>query len=105
MDNFGEEPLPEDDDAFIDYLIEVGILEEEGLDEDGEITYVYNFEIMKVLMPEMYEEIMDGLNQNLIALFEQDLISVEYDENLVAHISATEEGMEYFRSRYEGNLD
>ena len=97
MDNFEEYIEFEDDGVFVDYLIEIGILEEEGFDEDGEVTYVYNFEKMKELMPELYEEIMDGLNENLMVLFEQDLIQVEYDENLRAHISPTDSGLEYFK--------
>jgi hypothetical protein len=101
MDNFEEYVEFEDEDAFVDYLIEIGILEEDGFDEDGEVTYVYNFEKMKDLMPELYEEIMDNLNESLMVLFEQDLIKVEYDEDLRAHISATDEGMEYFKFKYD----
>jgi hypothetical protein len=100
MDNFEEHIEFEDEDSFVDYLIEMCILEEEGFDENGEITYVYNFEKMKELMPDLYNEIMDGLNENLMILFEQDLIKVEYDEELRAHISPTDEGMEYFKLKY-----
>jgi hypothetical protein len=100
MDDFEEYVEFEDENAFVDYLIEIGILEEEGFDEDGEVTYVYNFEKMKDLMPELYDEIMNGLNENLMILFEQDLIKVEYDEELRAHISPTDEGMEYFKLKY-----
>ena len=100
MDNFEEYVEFEDEDAFVDYLIDIGILEEDGFDENGDVTYVYNFEKMKDLMPELYDEIMDGLNENLMILFEHDLIKVEYDEELRAHISATDEGMEYFKLKY-----
>ena len=99
MDKFDNSEF-EDEDSFVDYLIEMCILEEEGFDENGEITYVYNFEKMKELMPDLYNEIMDGLNENLMILFEQDLIKVEYDEELRAHISPTDEGMEYFKLKY-----
>ena len=100
MDNYEEYIEFEEENAFVDYLIEIGILEEEGFDEDGEVTYTYNFEKMKELMPDLYKEIMDGLNENLMVLFEQDLIKVEYDEELRAHISPTDEGMEYFKLKY-----
>lgn len=100
MDNYEEYIEFEEENAFVDYLIEIGILEEEGFDEDGEVTYTYNFEKMKELMPDLYKEIMDGLNENLMVLFEQDLIKVEYDEELHAHISPTDEGMEYFKLKY-----
>jgi hypothetical protein len=100
MDDFEEYVDFEDENAFVDYLIEIGILEEEGFDEDGEVTYVYNFEKMKDLMPDLYNEIMDGLNENLMVLFEHELIKVEYDEELHAHISPTDQGIEYFKSKY-----
>jgi hypothetical protein len=100
MDDFEEYVDFEDENAFVDYLIEIGILEEEGFDENGEVTYVYNFEKMKDLMPDLYNEIMDGLNENLMVLFEHELIKVEYDEELRAHISPTDEGMEYFKLKY-----
>lgn len=96
MDAF--EPMdPDDEDAFVDSLIEIGILEEDGFDEFGEVTYVYNFALMKALMPEMYEEIMQGVNDGLMSLYEKGFVKVDYDENLTAHFSATEEGMEYFK--------
>jgi hypothetical protein len=92
------EPMdPDDEEAFVDYLIEVGILEEDGFDEDGELTYVYNFPLMKALMPEMYDEIMQGVNDGLMSLYEKGFVKVDYDENLTAHFSATDEGMEYFK--------
>ena len=100
MDDFEEYVEFEDEGAFVDYLIELGILEEEGFDENGEVTYTYNFEKMKELMPDLYNEIMDGLNENLLVLYEQELIKVEYDEELRAHISPTDQGMEYFKSKY-----
>lgn len=103
MDNFKEYVEFEDEDVFVDYLIKIGILEEDGFDEEGEVTYVYNFEKMKDLMPELYEEIMNNLNEGLMVLFEQDLIQVEYDEQLKAHISPTNSGLEYFKLKYEEN--
>lgn len=100
MDNFEEYIEFEDEGVFVDYLIEIGILEEDGFDEEGEVTYVYNFEKMKDLMPDLYEEIMNNLNEGLMVLFEQDLITVEYDEELKAHISPTNSGLEYFKFKY-----
>jgi len=86
-----------EEDDFVDYMIEVGILQEDGFDEDGEVTYTYNFELMKVLMPEMYDEIMAGITNNLMNLYELGLVNVDYDENLQAHFSASEEGKEFFK--------
>jgi len=88
----------DENDAFIEHLIEAGVLVEDGFDEDGEVTYTYNFELMKVLMPAMYDEIMIGINDNLVALYEMGFIKIEYNEDLKAVFSATEKGMMYFKS-------
>lgn len=101
-----DEPIDmefDDEDAFVDYLIEMCILQEEGFDEDGEVTYTYNFEVMKEVMPELYEEIMSGVNDNLMSLYELNLVKIEYDENLNAHFSATPEGMEFFSSKHQSD--
>lgn len=95
----------EDDDEFVEYLIEMCILEEEGFNEDGEVLYKYNFEKMKELMPELYAEIMEGVNEKMMELFELGLVTVEYDEDLVAHFAATPEGMEFFNQKYNSEDD
>lgn len=97
----------EDDDEFVEYLIEMCILEEQGFDEDGEILYTYNFERMKVLMPQLYEEIIGGVNDKMMTLFESGLVTVDYDTDLTARFSATPEGLEFFTKKYhsEGGLE
>ena len=98
MEDF--EYLSEDEiDDFVERMIEAGILVEDGFDEDGELTYTYNFELMKVLLPEMYEEIMTGINNNLINLYEMGFVKVEYNEDLRAVFSATEEGIAFFKDQ------
>lgn len=94
------EPLdPDETDLFVDWLIESGILVEDGFDADGELTYEYNFNLMKTQMPEMYEEMMAGINEGLMSLYEQGLVKIEYDEQLQAHFGATEEGMKFFKEK------
>lgn len=90
---------PDETDAFVDNMIEVGILIEDGFDEYEDVTYTYNFELMKVLMPDMYEEIMSGVNSNLISLYEMGFVKIEYNEELKAVFSATEKGMMYFKNQ------
>ncbi len=101
MDDMEDFEYLSDDEAddFVERMIEAGILIEDGFDEDGELTYTYNFELMKILLPEMYEEIMNGINDNLIDLYEMGLIKIEYNEDLKAVFSATEEGMIFFKDR------
>lgn len=87
----------EEENMFFERMSELGIIEEHGLDEFGEMTYVFNFPLMKEYFPEMYEEIMSELNGRLMDLYKQEYISIEYDENLKAHFSATEKGNQYFK--------
>jgi hypothetical protein len=89
----------EESNDFVERMIEAGILVEDGFDEDGELTYAYDFELMKVLLPEMYDEIMTGINNNLMDLYEMGFVKVEYNEDLKAIFSATEEGMTFFKNQ------
>ena len=98
MEDF--EYLSEDEaDDFVERMIEAGILVEDGFDEDGELTYTYNFELMKVLLPEMYDDIMAGINDNLISLYQMGYVKIEYNEDLKAVFSATEEGLTFFKDQ------
>jgi len=89
----------EESNDFVERMIEAGILVEDGFDEDGELTYAYDFELMKVLLPEMYDEIMTGINNNLMNLYEMGFVKVEYNEDLKAIFSATEEGFIFFKNQ------
>lgn len=103
MHSFGRDFEDEDDmDDYVDYLISEGILEEDGFDEDGDVTYTYNFEKMKEKDPDLYEIIMAEMNENLLRLYELGFVKVDYDENLQAHFSATEDGQEFFKKYREG---
>lgn len=95
----------ETEEDFEDFLIDMCIIEEAGLNDDGEVLYQYNFARLKELMPELYEEVMAGLNERMLGLFNEGLVSVDYDENLVAHFVATPEGMEYFNKLYGQDQD
>jgi hypothetical protein len=101
MEAFGSSFESDDEmDAYVDWLISEGILEEDGFDEDGELTYTYNFQKMKEINPELYEAVMSGINENLMHLYELGLVKVEYDENLQAHFSATDDGKAFFDGIY-----
>lgn len=98
MEDF--EYLSEDEsNDFVERMIEAGILVEDGFDEDGELTYTYNFELMKVLLPEMYDDIMASINDNLMNLYEMGFVKIEYNEDLKAVFSATEEGFTFFKDQ------
>jgi hypothetical protein len=47
----------------------------------------------------MYDEIMTGINDNLMGLYEMGFVKVEYNEDLKAVFSATEEGITFFKDQ------
>lgn len=79
----------EDNDLF-DYYMEIGAIELSGIDESGEIVFKVT-DRAKQLAPELWKAHADYVDQTLLDLYSKDLISVEYDENLQATISLTEE--------------
>lgn len=92
-------PLDEqEENQFFDRMMSLGIIEEHGLDENDEMTYTFNFQAMKEWLPEMYEEMMSEINDRLMILYEQNLVSIEYDETLKARFRATEKGNKYFKT-------
>lgn len=79
----------EDDDLF-QYYMEIGAIEISGVDEYGEIIFKIN-DKAEHLAPELWQSHKDYIDETLLDLYEKDLISVEYNENLEATITLTEE--------------
>jgi hypothetical protein len=82
-----------EDDEFerdLEHYIEIGAIEISGVDEYGEIIFKITDEA-KELAPELWQSHKDYIDQTLLDLYEKDLISVEYNENLEATITLTEE--------------
>jgi hypothetical protein len=79
----------EDNDLF-DYYIEIGAIELSGIDESGEIVFKVT-DKAKEIAPELWKAHADYVDEALLDLYSKDLISVEYNENLQATISLTEE--------------
>jgi hypothetical protein len=77
-------------DRDLEYYIEIGAIEISGVDEYGEIIFKITDEAEE-LAPELWQSHKDYIDQTLLDLYEKDLISVEYNENLEATITLTEE--------------
>lgn len=75
------------------YYLSIGAVELVGVDEDGEIIYEIT-EKAKTEAPELWEMHQEYVDEALIGLYEEGLLTVEYDDNLEAKISLTEEGFE-----------
>jgi len=82
---------------FLRFMEEDGVLEWVGMDDNGERTFVFNFERMHEVYPEVYNAIMDDLNEELITLYKLGFVDVEYDENLVPGFRITDEGKQYLK--------
>jgi len=78
-----------------DYIA-MGAIEIAGIDKEGEIVFQI-MEIAKDIAPELWQSHEDWVNAALLEMFEADLISVEYDENLEATINLSEEGYQIAR--------
>ena len=80
-----------DADMKLAHYLEIGAVELEGMDENGEMIFSIT-EKAKELAPELWEAHIEHIDESLIALYEMDLIEVEYDENLEAIIRIKPEG-------------
>lgn len=78
-------------DQNIEYLVEMGALVLYGMDGDEPI-YTMVPEVMKVVNPALYDAFIEEMDEALLSLYEQGLVAVEYDENLKAIFTLTDEG-------------
>lgn len=87
-----ESDMPMDDSADrLEYYLSIGAISLEGVDEDGEIIYAIT-EAAEELAPELWESHIEHIDQSLIKLYEEGLLSVEYNEDLEAKFTLSPEG-------------
>ena len=84
----------EDNDALekIQYYIEIGAIRLAGYNKEDEAIFELNEAVTKELAPELWEAHMEYVDHNLIELYEDGLMEIEYDENLEATMHFTKEG-------------
>jgi hypothetical protein len=82
----------DEDDSRLEYYLEIGAIEIAGMDESGEIIFAIT-EKAKDVAPELWEAHQTHVDEKLIELLKKGLIRVEYNENLEAMISMSEEGL------------
>jgi len=85
--------MSDEDYMQLEHYIEIGAIEVEGVDEDGELIFSIT-EIAKDVAPELWQAHSEYVDRSLIKLYEEGLINIEYDENLEATITVNEDGME-----------
>lgn len=92
FDEFFDDMTNEETELVIQYLVDRGAAEWNGMDQYGERMFRFNMDVLAEVMPELWQQVMEDVDQTLLKLFEAGLANVEYDENLEATISLTEEG-------------
>lgn len=92
FDDFFDELSPEETELIIEYLVEHGAAEWDGMDQYGERMFKFNMDKLGEVMPELYSQIMQDLDETLLSLFEKGLVNVDYNEDLEAYIHISEEG-------------
>lgn len=76
----------------LEYYLDIGAIELVGMDEDGEILYCVT-EKAEEIAPELLQAHQEFVDRTLLELYEKDLISIEYNEDLEAIISMSPEGL------------
>ena len=84
FNDFFEDGFEEETEEIIEYLVSQGAAEWDGMDEFGERTYKFNMDILKEIMPDLYNEIMLDVDNTMLGLFNDGLVDIEYDESLNA---------------------
>jgi hypothetical protein len=80
----------------LDHYIEIGAIEIVGVDESGEFILSIT-DAAKELAPELWAAHVKHIDDTLIGLYKKGLMQVDYDENLEATFSLSEEGMKAAR--------
>ena len=100
-DDFDEDDFDDQEDLAADqvigYLLSVGAAEWDGMDESGERIFKFNMPLLMEVMPDMYDAIMEDVDEVMLDLFNRDLVEVEYDENLEATFNFSPEGKEILK--------
>jgi hypothetical protein len=83
----------------IQHYIDIGAIRVAGFTEDGEAIFELNEDVTSELAPDLWNAHEDYVESELIDLVNNDLMQVEYDENLRATYNFTEEGYQIAKSK------
>jgi hypothetical protein len=90
--------MEDDSDERLAHYLEIGAIEIAGVDDNGELIFAIN-ESSKDLAPELWQAHMDYVDRTLLDLYESGYINIEYDENLEATISISQEGYDIAKEK------
>lgn len=80
------------DKEMIAYLEEQGAVIWDGMNDDGEAVFRFDLDVLKTVMPPLYDQIMEEIDQDLMELYQAGMVEMEYDENLNAMFKLSEKG-------------
>ena len=83
----------------IQHYIDIGAIRIAGFTDDGEAIFELNEERTKELAPELWEKHERYVDEELLDLMENDMMEVEYDEDLVATLKFTPEGFQLAKEK------
>jgi hypothetical protein len=83
----------------IQHYIDIGAIRLAGYTEDGEAIFELNEDVTPILAPDLWQAHEDYVESELIDLVNNDLMQVEYDENLRATYNFTEEGYQIAKEK------
>ena len=83
----------------IQHYLDIGAIKIVGFAENGEAIFEINEETTKFLAPDLWKAHEEYVDSELIDLMDQDLMQVEYDEDLNATFNFTVEGYNIARSK------
>jgi len=83
----------------IQHYIDIGAIRIAGFTEDGEAIFELNENTTRDLAPELWEAHEQYIDAELLDLLDNDLMQVEYDEELNATFNFTLEGYEIAKSK------
>lgn len=82
-------------EQFMHYLEDEGVLEWVGMSTDGDRTFVFNFDKMAEIFPELYDAMMQELDDELMNLYQLGFVTIEYDTDLIPQFRITDAGKKY----------
>ena len=92
-------PEDKNDDDMLAYYLEIGVVNLEGMDKNGEMIYSINQELARDLAPELWQSHVDYVDKSLIELYEAGLVEIEYDEDLQAILHLSPEGQKIAKEK------
>jgi len=90
FDDFFDGLSDEETEEIIQFLVDNGAAVWDGMDQYGERMFKFNMDVLSVVMPALYQQIMEDVDLAMLDLFQKGLVDIEYNENLEANFKVSE---------------